>query len=75
MGAGDAKLAGALGLALGFLGWGYVLVGFVVPLFVQAGVGVALLVLGKVDRKSPVPYGPALVGGTVLAIPITGLLG
>ena len=75
MGMGDVKLAGALGLALGYLGWPYVLVGFLAAFFLGSFIGLILMALRKVDRKTPIPFGPFMILGAVLAVVLTGALG
>lgn len=68
MGFGDVKLAGVLGMATGWLGWGAWAVGLFAG-FVFGGVfGVALIALGRAGRKSKVPYGPFMLLGTLLAV-------
>ncbi len=71
MGFGDVKLAGALGLALGFLGWGFVIVGFFAAFFLGSIIGLGLMVLRRADRKTPIPFGPFMILGAVIAIPLT----
>lgn len=67
MGFGDVKLAGVLGMGLGFLGWEYVIVGAFLP-FVFGGLfSVALIVLRKAGRKSGIPFGPWMVLGSFAA--------
>lgn len=75
MGMGDVKLAGALGLALGFLGWGYVIVGFFAAFFLGSFIGLGLMVLRKASRKTPIPFGPFMIVGAVVAVLLTGPLG
>jgi leader peptidase (prepilin peptidase)/N-methyltransferase len=74
MGMGDVKLAGVLGLGLGYLGWGYVFIGFLAAFFLGSFVGIALLALRKVTRKTAIPFGPFMVLGAVLAVLVGGLL-
>lgn len=74
MGMGDVKLAGALGLALGFLGWGYVVVGFLAAFFLGSFVGLGLMALRKANRKTPIPFGPFMIIGAVVAVLVTGPL-
>jgi leader peptidase (prepilin peptidase)/N-methyltransferase len=63
MGGGDVKLAGVLGLYLGFVGWGALAVG-VFAAFVFGGLyGVALIVLRRAGRKSAIPFGPWMILG------------
>ena len=63
MGFGDVKLAGVLGLYLGWLGWGELAVGAFAA-FVLGGVfSIVLIVLKKVTRKSGIPFGPWMLLG------------
>ncbi|HYO36372.1 MAG TPA: A24 family peptidase [Geodermatophilus sp.] len=67
MGMGDVKLAGLLGLLLGWLGWPVVLAGFLLGFVVQAVLGLALIALRRAGRDTELPFGPALVLGTAVA--------
>lgn len=71
LGMGDVKLAAALGLFLGWLGWGAVLVGALAGFLVQALLALVLLGLGRVRRDSDLPFGPAMLVGAGLAIALT----
>jgi leader peptidase (prepilin peptidase) / N-methyltransferase len=68
MGFGDVKLSFVLGLALGWLSWGNVLVGFFLAFAYGAVVGSALLLTRARRRKQAVPFGPFLAAGTLTAI-------
>jgi leader peptidase (prepilin peptidase) / N-methyltransferase len=68
LGMGDVKLAGLLGLYLGWVGWGAVLVGGLAGFVVQAVVVLGLLLTRRVGRESELPFGPALLLGAGLAI-------
>ncbi|AXO38512.1 A24 family peptidase [Micromonospora sp. B006] len=71
LGFGDVKLAAALGLPLGWLGWPALRLGLLLP-HVLAGVAVlVLLAAGRVRRDTPVPFGPAILGGAWLAAVLT----
>jgi leader peptidase (prepilin peptidase)/N-methyltransferase len=72
MGLGDVKLAPTLGLALGWLSWGSVAVGFLAAFLLGglAGLG-GMLVLG-LTRKSLLPFGPWLVSGALLSVLVGG---
>lgn len=72
MGMGDVKLAGLLGLYLGWLGWPVVLTGLFLGFLGQAVLGIALLVARRADRRTELPFGPALLGGTLLAALLSG---
>jgi leader peptidase (prepilin peptidase)/N-methyltransferase len=67
LGFGDVKLAGVLGLLLGWLGWPAVLLGLALPHLVNGPVVLALLASGRVGRRTPLPLGPALLAGALLA--------
>jgi leader peptidase (prepilin peptidase)/N-methyltransferase len=68
MGFGDVKLAGVLGLYLGWLGWTELAVGAFAG-FVLGGVaGLALMAAGRADRKTHLPFGPFMLLGALLAI-------
>ncbi|GAB3350935.1 prepilin peptidase [Modestobacter lapidis] len=73
LGLGDVKLAGLLGLYLGWLGWGAVLAGGVAGFLVQAAVAVALLAVRRVRRDTELPFGPAMLVGAalVMALPLS----
>ncbi len=67
LGYGDVRLSGVLGIALGYLGWGELLVG-VYAAFVLGGVGGLLLsALKIVDRKAS-PFGPWMLVGAVVGV-------
>jgi leader peptidase (prepilin peptidase) / N-methyltransferase len=68
MGFGDVKLAGVLGIYLGWLSWGLLVLGGFLGFLLGAVVGVALLVLGRATRKTGVPFGPFMLAGTVIAV-------
>lgn len=68
MGFGDVKLAGVIGLYLGWLGWGPLLVGAFLGFLLGALVGVALIVFGTAGRKSAIPFGPFMLAGAVIAV-------
>lgn len=58
MGMGDVKLAGVLGMFLGYLGWGALIVGSF-GAFVLGGLfSIVLLLMKRAGRKSGIPFGP-----------------
>jgi leader peptidase (prepilin peptidase) / N-methyltransferase len=67
LGFGDVKLAAVLGAPLGWLGWPAVLLGGILPVVLGGVAALGLLVSGRVRRDTPVPFGPALVAGFLLA--------
>ena len=68
LGMGDVKLAGLLGLPLGWLGWGVVLVGAAAGFVVQAAVALLLLTTRRIGLRSELPFGPAMLLGAAVAI-------
>jgi leader peptidase (prepilin peptidase)/N-methyltransferase len=72
MGFGDVKLAGVLGMVLGWFGWGEVAFGTFLAFLLGGVVGIALMVAGRADRKTPIPFGPYLIAGTWLGIAVGG---
>ncbi len=68
MGFGDVKLSFVLGVALGWLSWGTVLVGFFLAFAYGAVVGVALLLTRSHTRTQAVPFGPFLAAGTLTGV-------
>lgn len=68
MGFGDVKLAGVLGLYLGWLGWGPLIVGGFLGFLLGAVVGIALMALGRGGRKTKIPFGPYMLAGAVISV-------
>jgi leader peptidase (prepilin peptidase)/N-methyltransferase len=68
MGFGDVKLSFVLGLALGWLGWGEVVLGLFLAFLYGAVVGVVLMILRRRGRKDQVPFGPFLAAGALTAV-------
>ena len=68
MGFGDVKLAFVLGLALGWLGWGELVLGLFCGFLAGALVGLALIALRRRGRKDHLPFGPFLAFGTLVAL-------
>ncbi len=68
MGFGDVKLAGVLGLVLGWLGWGELVVGGFLGFLLGAVLGGVLMVARRAGRKTKIPFGPFMLLGALLAI-------
>ncbi len=68
MGFGDVKLAGVLGLYLGWLGWGPLAVGSFSAFLLGGLFALALLALLKTNRKSGIPFGPWMLAGAWVGI-------
>lgn len=68
LGFGDVRLALVLGLALGWLGVRYVLLGFFAANLIGAIIGIALIATKRISRKQQIPYGVFLAMGAALAV-------
>ena len=68
MGFGDVKLAGVLGLYLGWLGWSVLVVGLFLGFLFGGALGALLMVVGRASRKSKIPYGPFMLLGAFVAV-------
>jgi leader peptidase (prepilin peptidase)/N-methyltransferase len=65
MGYGDFKLLAALGA---WLGWQMLPVTLLLSSVVGATIGVAMILFVKHDRRVPIPFGPYLAGGGLVAL-------
>lgn len=74
MGMGDIKLAGYLGLHLGWFSLTHVLVGAFLGFLVGAVIGVGLMIAGKKGRKDYVPFGPSMALGAAFMVLVGGSL-
>ncbi len=68
MGFGDVKLAGVLGLYLGYLGWGPLLVGAFAAFLVGGLFSIVLLLTRRVGRKAGIPFGPWMLAGAWIGV-------
>lgn len=68
MGFGDVKFALSLGLAMGYIGWGTLVVGAFAAFLLGGVLSIVLLALGKVTRKSGLPFGPWMALGAAVGI-------
>ncbi len=68
MGLGDVKLAGVVGLMLGWLGWGVVVVGAFLGFLLGGLAGVVLVLAGRARRRSAIPFGPFMLLGALAAV-------
>ncbi|MGO4104373.1 A24 family peptidase [Leifsonia sp. YAF41] len=68
MGFGDVKLAGVLGLFLGYLGWGSLIVGAFSAFLLGGLFALGLLIARRATRKSGIPFGPWMLAGTWVGI-------
>jgi leader peptidase (prepilin peptidase)/N-methyltransferase len=72
MGYGDVKLAGVLGMYLGWFGWGQVALGTFLAFLIGGVVGIALMAAGRAGRKTAIPFGPYMIVGAWLGIAVGG---
>ncbi|MCU1525670.1 MAG: prepilin peptidase [Microbacteriaceae bacterium] len=68
MGLGDVKLAGVIGLYLGWSGWGALVVGALAAFLLGGIYSVVLLVLKRANRRSGIPFGPWMLAGGWLGV-------
>jgi leader peptidase (prepilin peptidase) / N-methyltransferase len=68
MGFGDVKLAGVLGMYLGYLGFGQLLWATFAAFALGGLYGVLLVALGRGSLKSAIPFGPFMVLGALAAM-------
>jgi leader peptidase (prepilin peptidase)/N-methyltransferase len=68
MGFGDVKLSGVLGLALGYLGWGQLVVGAFAAFVIGGLVGIGLILFAGGGRKTKVPFGPFMLLGALVGV-------
>lgn len=68
LGMGDVKLAGLIGLYLGWIGWGAVFVGAVAGIVLQALLALVLLAGRRIGLRGELPFGPAMLLGAAVAI-------
>ncbi len=68
MGMGDVKLAGVLGIYLGWAGWGPVFVGALAAFVLGGLFGIILMLVGRATRKTGIPFGPWMLVGAGLGI-------
>jgi leader peptidase (prepilin peptidase)/N-methyltransferase len=68
LGMGDVKLAGLLGLHLGWIGWSAVFGGAIAGFAIQALLALALLAGRRIGLRGELPFGPAMLLGAAVAI-------
>jgi leader peptidase (prepilin peptidase)/N-methyltransferase len=70
MGLGDVKLAGLLGFALAYLGWGPLAVGSFGAFVLGGTFAIALMIVGRAGRRSGIPFGPWMLAGAWVGIAV-----
>ena len=68
MSLGDVKLAASLGTLLAWFGWRLLLAGGFAGFLLGGVFAGALLVSRRADRKQPIPFGPFMIAGAILAV-------
>jgi leader peptidase (prepilin peptidase)/N-methyltransferase len=74
LGLGDVKLLGALGLFLGWLGWGVLLIGLALGFVLGAVVAVGMLASRRAGPRDHLAFGPWLIAGALAAVVAGGPL-
>lgn len=75
LGLGDLKVAALLGFVLGYIAWPALAVGAIAGPLLGGGVVVVGLATRRLNRRSRVPYGPALLSGAWIGILAGSLIG
>lgn len=70
MGFGDVKLAGVLGLYLGYLGWSHVFAGTFAAFLLGGLWSLAILLARRGNLRSSIPFGPFMLAGAAAAMAI-----
>lgn len=68
MGMGDVKLAGFIGIGLGYLSLGHVLLGLFGGFLLGGVVAILVLATGRRGRRDQIPFGPYLAAGAIGAL-------
>lgn len=68
MGLGDVKLAGLLGIYLGWTGWGALATGAIAAFVLGGLFSLVLVVTRRANRKSGIPFGPWMILGAWIGI-------
>ncbi|MFI6145144.1 A24 family peptidase [Streptomyces sp. NPDC051109] len=72
LGFGDVKLALALGVTLGWYGWGVWAAGAFLGFLYGAVYGLALVLRGRAGRRTAFPFGPFMAAGALTAVLLGG---
>jgi leader peptidase (prepilin peptidase)/N-methyltransferase len=68
MGFGDVRLAGAIGLTVGYLSLLHAYVAFLAGFVIGMVFGLATMVLSGAGRRTRIPFAPSLAAGAVIAV-------
>ena len=72
LGGGDIKLAGLVGLSLGWLGWQPLIAGASLGFVLAAIAGLALLATRRASLRARISFGPYILAGALLAVLASG---
>lgn len=77
MGGGDVRLAGVLGMLLGWFGVSELIVGGFSAFLIGGVIGTALIIIRRAGRKSGIPFGPSMLAGAAVGVfagsPLAGM--
>lgn len=68
MGFGDVRLAGIIGIYLGWLGYAHILLGLFLGFLLASVVGLGLIATRLRTRRDALPFAPFLAAGAMLAV-------
>ena len=68
LGLGDVKLAGLLGMLLGWFGWPFVVLGGCLAFLLSALIILLLLAARRITLRSHIPFGPFMLAGAAAAV-------
>ena len=68
MGFGDVRLAGVIGVYLGWLGYGHLAVGLFLAFLSASVVGIGLMITRVRGRRDAVPFAPFMAVGAIAAV-------
>lgn len=68
IGFGDVRLSGLCGVFLGWIGYREVALGFILAFLIAGIPAVVLLAMGRVNRRTQIPFGPFLAAGTMISV-------
>lgn len=71
MGGGDVKLAGVVGLMLGWWGWSALALGAVAGFVLGGAFGVGVILLRRGNRRTRIPFAPFMLGGAWIVIALS----
>ncbi|WP_350347951.1 A24 family peptidase [Agromyces sp. G08B096] len=72
MGMGDVKLAGVIGMLLGWFGLNAWLIGLAGAFVIGGAIAIIALALGRVTLRGSIPFGPSMLAGALVAVLLVG---